>query len=87
MIGRGGGQATITYSDACTQQVDVGQSVVVQTQSPCAALAPTTTPTTNILPSLSSIPAELAIIGGLGAAAVAAGIIVHSADSRKPASP
>ena len=79
MVGRNGGDATISYDLSCLERVQVGRIVVVQTGIPCNAPGANTTPA----PLGSGIATETLLIGA-GAAAGAGAIIYFATKGSSP---
>jgi hypothetical protein len=72
MVGRGGGNATISYDLSCFERVTIGTVSAVRTGIPCQTTGATTTPSI-----LGNVPTEVIVLGG--AAAVGAGVLIYQA--------
>ena len=68
MIGRGGGNATISYDIVCLERVNVGRVATVQPNAPC-------TPET---PLEAGVPTGVLIAGG-AALAIGGGVLIYNA--------
>lgn len=80
MVGRGGGNATISYDVSCFERVTVGTVIPVRAGIPCQ------TPGANTQPSvLGNVPTTAIVLGT--AAAIGGGVLIYNATKSKSTSP